>query len=166
MKIEASVRETNLSSAEIVMGVHWTPVEGVQRASGPPADLDAICELRDAEGHLVEMIGPGRVRSVNDSVMHTGDSRDGASRWDDERIFVFLDALPRRIAAVVLTIASSSGDAFCDVPGAVCHVSDFKTDDRLLEVELTALGGVTEHEVARLVRAGEGWRLMASAWRE
>jgi tellurium resistance protein TerZ len=158
MTIEASLRESNLSSRDIVVGVYWTPSQEGRRAGGP-ADLDAICELRDADGRLVEMVGPGRLRSANDSVMHTGDSRTGASSWDDERIFVFLDAVPRHVESVVFTIASSSGEAFGNVPGAICHVSDTRTDERLLEVQLTTLGGATEHEVARLVRCGRAWRL-------
>jgi stress response protein SCP2 len=162
MSTEESLRESSLSSRDIVVGVHWTPSQEARRAGGSPADLDAICELRDADGRLMEMVGPGRLRSANDSVMHTGDSRTGASSWDDERIFVFLDAVPCGVESVVFMIASSSGVAFRNVPGAICHVSDSRTDERLLEVQLTTLGDATEHEVARLVRCGRAWRLTAS----
>jgi tellurium resistance protein TerZ len=162
MRTEASLRESNLSSRDIVVGLHWTPPQQAQRGGRSPADLDAICELRDSYGHLVEIVGPGRLRSANDSVMHTGDSRSGESSWDDERIFVFLDALPGSVHSVVFTIASSSGEAFCNVPGAICHVTDSRTDECLLEVQLTTLGSATEHEVARLTRCGRAWRLTAS----
>lgn len=162
MITERSLRDSNLSSRDIVVGVHWTPSREAQRTGGAPADLDAICELRDEDGRLVEIVGPGRLRSANDSVMHTGDSRIGASTWDDERIFVFLDAVPRGVDSLVFTIVSSSGEAFCNVPGAICHMSDSRTDERFLEVQLTTLGGATEHEVARLVRCGRAWCLTAS----
>jgi tellurium resistance protein TerZ len=159
----ASQHDRILSNGDIVVGVQWSPSDDAQRARTAPVDLDAICDLRDANGTLVEIVGPGRLRSRNGSVMHTGDSRDGASRWDDERIFVFLDALPAAVDSVVFTIASSSGYAFCDVPGASCHISDLGTEDRLFEIELAALGKVTAHEVARIVRCGRGWRLTVGA---
>ena len=159
MQSGASPQDWTLSEGSLVVGVQWSQSDEAQRAHAAPVDLDAICDLRDANGTLIESVGPGRLRSGNESVLHTGDSRDGASRWDDERIFVFLDALPRTVNSVVFTIASSSGDAFCDVPGASCHISHGGTEDRLFEIQLAALGKVTAHELARLVRCTEGWRL-------
>ena len=77
---------------EIVMGLHWDPPE--DGATADPADLDTLCVLFDAQGCVLEVIHPGHPRNEDSSVVHTGDSRTGASEWDDERIFVFLAALP------------------------------------------------------------------------
>ena len=150
-------------SGDIVLGLHWTPAEtNPRRRSCAQADLDALCELRDAGGRLMEVVGPGRLCSCNGSVMHTGDSRSGASHWDDERIFVFVDALPPQVASITFTVASSSGEPFAGVPGASCHVSDRVTEDRLISVQLTALGAATERVIARLQRSSDGWRLVSS----
>lgn len=147
-------------TGSIVLGVHWTPaLRAREYDSSSPADLDAVCELRDCRGRLVELVGPGRLRSLNGSVMHTGDSRTGASLWDDERIFVFLDALPEDVASVVLSVESSGGHVFRDIAGASCHVSDCVTEDKLLSVLLTGLGPVTGHVIAMLERGSRGWIL-------
>ena len=153
---------STVMNRDIVLGLHWAPPAPRTRgcAARVPADLDAICELRDASGRLVEVVGPGRLCSANGSVMHTGDSRSGASDWDDERIFVFVDALPLHIASLTFTVASSSGHPFGNVPGASCHVSDCVTEDRLLSVQLTALGAVTERVIATLQRCTGGWKLV------
>ena len=145
-------------SDSIVLGLHWTPNEVLIRQGVAP-DLDAICELRDWNGRLLEVVGPARLASVNGSVIHTGDSRTGASYWDDERIFVFIEALPECVCSVVFTVTSSSGEAFCDVPGASCHLSDCATEDRLFSLQLTGLGAVTGHVIARLQRSSGGWLL-------
>lgn len=147
--------------SDIVMGLHWGPLGSGPHVSAGPADLDAICVLSATNGSVVEIVGPGRLRSADGSVLHTGDSRTGASIWDDERIFVFLRALPDAVAAVTFGVVSANGRAFCDIPAAACHISDHSTDDHLLEVELTALGEVTHCYVATLARTLMGWTIHA-----
>lgn len=140
-------------ASDIVLGVQW-------HARPEAADLDAICELRDEHGRLAELVGPGRLRNFNGSVMHTGDARTGTSRWDNERIFVFIDALPDTVHSLVFTISSSSGMEFRNIPGASCHLSDNSTDEKFLTVHLTDLGTVTEHAIATLQRTAQGWMLI------
>ncbi|MBI1942712.1 MAG: TerD family protein [Betaproteobacteria bacterium] len=140
------------------MGLHWDPPEG---AAADPADLDALCVLFDAQGRVLEAVHPGRPRSADGGVVHTGDSRNGANHWDDERIFVFLEALPDDVAKLALLVASASGHAFHEVRGAVCHVSDNASDLEWLRLDLTALQGERAHTVATLHRAAAGWRIDA-----
>src|SRR5688572_2562453 len=85
-----------LDPSQIVMGLHWDPPQ--EDAVGEPDDLDALCVLLDTQGGVVEVIHPDHPRNLNGSVVHTGDSRTGASTWDDERIFVFLEALPETVS--------------------------------------------------------------------
>ena len=149
---------------DVVMGLHWSPPPERGRLSVEPANLDAICVLLDARGKRLDGIGPGRLANANGSVIHTGDSRTGASVWDDERIFVFLDALPPAVHEVVFSVVSSDQRPFCDVAGASCHLSDCRTEEELLKVELTALGHLTEYCVVTLQRSLSGWSIRAGAF--
>lgn len=141
----------------LVYGVHWSPAPG----HAEPANLDAICELRDAHGAPLEVVDPMRLSSSNGSVIHTGDSRTGASAWDDERVFVFLDALPANVRRLDFRVASRNGRRLCEVPGASCHLSDYRTEDELLKVKFTTLPYDVECLVAILERQSAGWTLRA-----
>jgi stress response protein SCP2 len=149
-------------SNDIVMGLHWTAVPECQRSRSAPVDLDAICVLLDTSKRRLEVIRPGHLTSANGSVVHTGDSRNGASAWDDERIFVFVDALPSCVHSLVFAVVSHSR-RFFEVPGASCHLSESWMEDELLRVQLTSLGRLTEYCVATLQRSASGWIMRQSA---
>ncbi len=111
---------------EVVMGLHWDPPE--EGVNLHPENLDALCVLFDQEQQIVEIIHPGNPRSTNGSVVHTGDSRTGASKWDDERIFVFLEALPANVTTLLFIVASATDHPIRKVRGASCHISDHATE--------------------------------------
>jgi len=150
---------------DVVMGLHWTPPPKPAGLSLEPANLDAICILLDAQSQRLEVICPGHLTNANGSVVHTGDSRTGASSWDDERVFVFARALPSAVHSLVFGVVSSNARPFCDVAGASCHISDFSLgeEDELLTVKLTSLGAVTEYYVGTLQRSRFGWTLLRGA---
>lgn len=146
---------------EIVMGLHWDPPqEGV---SADPENLDALCVLYDEQRRVLEIIHPGHPRNANGSVIHTGDERTGASAWDDERIFVFLEALPAAVSTIAFVVASATGRAFSGIRGASCHVSDRVTEREWVRLELTTLGRYTAHCVATLHRGPAGWQISSDA---
>jgi stress response protein SCP2 len=144
---------------EIVMGVHWDPPGQGATDGRNPANLDALCVLFDAEDHVLEIVHPGHPRNDNGSVVHTGDSPTGASEWDDERIFVFLEALPEDVASLAFVVASAAGHAFSEIPGAYCHVSDRVTEHEWIRQELASPGPHTTHCVAVLHRGPAGWKI-------
>jgi len=154
-------REVDLK--EIVMGLHWHPQEPGASAGREPANLDASCVLFDEEGRVVEVVHPGRPINANGSVLHTGDSRTGASEWDDERIFVFLEALPDSVSALAFVVTSANGRVFSEIPGASCHVSDRVTEREWIRLDLTALGKHREHRIATLRRGPAGWEISSDA---
>ena len=154
-------REVDLK--EIVMGLHWHPQEPGAGDGRAPANLDALCVLFDEEGRVAEVVHPGRPSNANGSVLHTGDSPTGASAWDDERIFVFLEALPDSVSALAFVVASADGHVFSEVPGASCHVSDRITEREWIRLDLTALGKHREHRVATLRRGPAGWQISPGA---
>lgn len=142
---------------EVVMGLHWDPpAEGV---ATHPDDLDALCALLDGERNVLEVIHPGRPRNAGGSVVHTGDSRTGASEWDDERIFIFLDALPASVASLALVVANASGQPFDEIRGASCHVSDHATEHKWIDMNLASLGKQSAHCIAVLHRGPAGWEI-------
>jgi len=140
---------------EVVMGLHWTPPE--HGAAVEPADLDALCVLFDSNQHVLEVVCPAHPRNANGSTIHTGDSRSGASEWDDERIFVFLEALPESVSFLAFVVVSVTGRAFSEVRGASCHISDHLTEHEWVRVQLTDLGRHTAHCVATMHRGATGW---------
>lgn len=142
------------------MGLHWHPQREGGSPGRQPANLDAQCVLFDEQGCVLEVVHPGRLRNANGSVVHTGDSRDGAGEWDDERIFVFLDALPDSVSALAFLVSSRNGQLFGEVPGATCHLSDRVSEQEWLRLDLTALGNRKEHRIATLRRGPAGWRLL------
>jgi tellurium resistance protein TerZ len=146
---------------EIVMGLHWDPPQAGEGSE--PADLDALCVLYDSAGGVLEVIHPAHSRSADGSVIHTGDSRTGTSAWDDERIFVFLDALAPAVAWLEFVVASPSRHAFDEVPGALCHISDRLSETRWVSVDLTAFTGRTACTVATLRRGNSGWHIDSDA---
>jgi stress response protein SCP2 len=157
---------TSRSSAElteVVFGLHWAPAPHAESPLADPANLDAICLLLDSQQRLVETVHPSRRTNVNGSVVHTGDSRTGASTWDDERIFVFLDALPQAVHLVVFAVVSNNNRPFGDVEGAMCHVSDGRMEEELLKTPLTTLGPLMEYSVATLQRTAAGWVMQPGA---
>jgi stress response protein SCP2 len=142
---------------EIVMGLHWDPPE--EGVGAVPENLDALCVLLDEKRRVLEIIHPGHPRNATGSVIHTGDSNTGASEWDDERIFVFLEALPQEVHALAFVVVSVTGCVFDEIRGAYCHVSDRVTEREWVRQELTGLRGQTAHCMATLYRSPGGWTI-------
>jgi len=146
-----------LGPSEIVMGLHWDPPQ--EDVEKDPDDLDALCVLFDAQRRMVEVVHPGFPRNATGSVIHTGDSRTGASVWDDERIFVFLEALPETVTELAFVVASAKGKPLNQVRGAACHVTDHVTERELMRLELASLGQRDAHCVATVRRGASGWAI-------
>ena len=148
-----------LDAREIVMGLHWDPPQ--EPAQEAPPDLDAACVLFDMHGRILEIVGPGRLRNANGSVIHTGDSRTGASTWDDEQIFVFVQALPESVAAMKWVVMNAGHKPWREIAGASCHLSDHATATECVRLDLTKLEAHAAHAVGTLWRSPVGWRLSA-----
>ena len=145
----AVVSDEGLDSREIVMGLR------LRGSRLQPGSAQACCHLYDAAGELLETVHPGQTRNANGAVVHTGNPLTLSGKWDHERLFVFLDALPGAVARISLVVAPGPGQAVA----ASCHVSDHQSEHVLLYREL---GPVREAEVvATLLRRASGWRFAA-----
>lgn len=145
---------------ELVMGLHWDPLA---HKGAAPVDLDAVCARFDASGALIGVVHPASPRSADHSIVHTGDSRDGASHWDDERIFVFLDAVAPEVCALAFAVVSADGRPFENARGAYCHLSHRLSEQEILRHELPPLAGAREHLLAAIRRGPGGWMLSEEA---
>jgi stress response protein SCP2 len=125
--------------------------------------LDVLCVLYGVGGEVKEVIHPGNPRSRNESVVHTGDSRNGAGTWDDECIFIFLGAVPADIGKLAFMVISASRHTFDEVPGAVCHMSDRASETELLRTDLASFSGRVTCTVAALQRDASAWRIVRDA---
>lgn len=93
-----------LPSNKIRIGLAWDLVKG------KIVDLDAACVAIDADGNLSmeNSVYYGNLANGNESIVHSGDSKDGKAEGEDESITFRLDRIPPRILAmyIVLTVAS------------------------------------------------------------
>lgn len=158
---ETTSSESDPELRELVLGLHWDPPR--EATSGQVADLDAVCAMVDPKGQILELVHPGHPRNANGSIVHTGDARTGTSEWDDERIFVFLDALPAAVSDLFFVVSSANGVSFESIRGAQCHVSDRLSETPRVCIDLTALHGLTLHVAAIVSRDGDRWRVDTGA---
>lgn len=93
-----------LPSNKIRIGLAWDVVKG------KIVDLDAACVALDSSGNLSmeNSVYYGNLANANQSIVHSGDSKDGNAEGEDESITFRLDKVPPRIMAlyIVLTVAS------------------------------------------------------------
>ena len=142
---------------EIVFGLRWDSPEGKHGAE--PLDLDAVCVLLDERLNTAQVIHAAHPRTEDDSVIHTGDSSAGASAWDDERIFVFLQMLPANISWLVFFVMRATAEALLEPRGAFCHISDRISEKVWAKFDLPSFSESSIHAVATLSRGENGWRI-------
>lgn len=145
----------------LVAGLRWDTVDTGSARRGE--DLDLLCVLLDRQRNVIDTVHPERVRNANASVVHTGDATTGSGSWDEERLFVFLDALPGEVATLLIVVASASGRQLSSMPNASCHISNHETDETLLEARLTGVVDTPAHCVAVVRRAQYGWQVLEGA---
>ena len=139
----------DFDSREIVMSLRW-------RAGGS-GDLDALCLLQAADGGMLEVIHPGHERNANGSVIHTGDSTADKGRWNDESIFVFLDALPAEVAKLSFVV-SGADSRLGRLSGAVCQFADRISEQEIHWHEFHAQETRSSLVVATLSRSEAEWK--------
>ena len=148
----------------VFMGLGWDAVaKGFFRKKSIDVDLDASCLLFDGSGELVDEVWFQQLRSKDGSVIHTGDNLTGEGDGDDETIYVDLPNVPARVATLVFTVSSFTGQDFSQVENAVCRVVDAGQADQveLARYELSDAGPHTAQIMAKLTREGQGWAVTA-----
>jgi len=158
---------TGFEFREIVMGLrlHRAGVHNLSVSNPPvrnsPVSLNALCVLQDQHREVLEVIHPGHLRNASGSVVHTGSPTVASGNWDNERIFVFLDALPRDVARIVFVVAGVGAPVKAE--NAYCHISERNTEHVILYRELHPCEWHGSLDVAALVRSRSGWRFSSRA---
>jgi tellurium resistance protein TerZ len=152
------------SLTRVFMGLGWDAVaKGLFRKKAVDIDLDASCLLYDADRKLVDEVWFQQLRSKDGSITHSGDNLTGEGEGDDEVIHIDLTAVPARVATLVFTVSSFTGQDFSQVQNAVCRLVDAAQPQQveLARYALSDAGPHTAQIMAKLTREGSGWAMTA-----
>jgi tellurium resistance protein TerZ len=156
------------------IGLGWTqttqPTGLMDRLLGRASvvDLDAACLMLGHTGDLIDMIWFKKLRALDDSVRHRGDSTNGQPvsvlaqhNDDDESIDVDLKKIADSVHYLFFTVCSYTGHNFEDIAHAHCRVVDSQTDQDIAHFDLSQRGAHTGLIMACLSRQDDGWVLHA-----
>jgi tellurium resistance protein TerZ len=148
---------------QVRMGLGWDAMKkkGFFGSREQTIDLDASALLFDAGGHLVDQVWFRQLVSADGSVRHTGDNLTGDGDGDDESIKVDLTRVPTRVATIVFTVNSFTGQDFSQIENAFCRVVDESNEVEIARYDLTGSGRHTAQIMAKLTRDGQGWSMTA-----
>jgi tellurium resistance protein TerZ len=151
--------------SKTTMGIGWDVRKkkgfGGLFSGGGEIDLDASCLLFDANRQITDQVWFRQLKSVDGSIVHTGDNRTGAGDGDDEQIIVDLVSLPTSVTTLVFTVNSFQGDTFDRIENAYCRLVDATTNIELARFDLSGSGSHTGQVMAKLTRTGSGWDMKA-----
>ncbi|MFF3495211.1 TerD family protein [Streptomyces sp. NPDC002795] len=146
------------------MGLGWqaAPRRGLFGTRTREVDLDASAVLF-ADKQPVDVVFFRHLVSEDGSVRHTGDNLVGGAGkgGDDESIVVDLQSVPDHIDQIVFTVNSFTGQTFQEVQNAFCRLVDEANGQELARYTLDGGGKYTAQIMAKVHRAGSGWKMTA-----
>ena len=158
-------KEAGTSLSKVTMGLGWDTVKKGGffgfGASAPQIDLDASCVMFDAQGRQVDVVWFRQLRSLDGSIVHTGDNRTGAGDGDDEQIIVDLARLPSIVQSLVFTVNSFTGQNFSQVENAFCRIFNATDGKEIARYNLSVQGSHTAQIMAKLYRHDGHWKMHA-----
>lgn len=135
--ISLSKQDANLS--RILVGLGWDP----RSTDGQQFDLDASAFLLTASGKVRgdhDFIFYNQLRSLEGSVEHTGDNRDGQGDGDDEVIKIDLKRVPAEVEKVAVSVTIDQADVrrqnFGQVGGAFIRIVNEENGQELTRYDL------------------------------
>jgi tellurium resistance protein TerD len=150
---------------QVRVGLGWD----ARATDGAPFDLDASAFLLSAAGRVrsdADFIFYNQLVSIDGSVRHTGDERNGATAGDDESIELDLTKIPTDVAKVVFCVTIHDAERhrlnFGMVNNAYVRVINGAND---VEVARFDLGEDASIETAiifgEVYRHGTDWKFRA-----
>jgi len=124
----------------VTVGLSWDATQGKKI----DLDLSVICLLENLRLH--DTIFFGQLQSENGGIVHSGDSRDGATVGFDESITVILNSVSMSVKYLCFVVTSFSGEELDDVEKAQCVLFDTGTLRKIAMYTMTnenALDGLT-----------------------
>lgn len=86
-------------SSLIQVGLSWDLFD-----HDAPNDLDSSCVLFDEFGNIVDAVYYNQLRSSDHAVVHSGDSKTGGNRGDDEVITADVSRLDQQVKVLIFSI--------------------------------------------------------------
>ncbi len=158
-------KESGGQLVKVVMGLGWDvkKTRGLfgGMKDGEPVDLDASCVLFDEAKTQVDVVWFRQLKSVDGSIVHTGDNRTGAGEGDDEQIIVDLSRVPQNVQTLVFIVNSFTGQNFGSIENAFCRIVDERNDKEIARFNLSAQGTHTAQVMAKVYRHNGEWKMAA-----
>lgn len=155
-------KDGGVALTQIRMGLGWDPVVTRGRFGARQAniDLDASA-LLFAGTELAEIVYFGKLKSTDNSIVHSGDNLTGDGDGDDEVIAVDLTAVSARVTTIVFVVTSFRGQTFEQVDNAFCRLVDATIQTELARFTLKGGMPFTAMVMAKVYRQAGGWKLQA-----
>lgn len=144
----------------LTLGLAW------DITNGQNIDLDASAILLDDQLSVLDKVWFRHLRSEDNSIVHSGDEREGDEAGDDEKIKVNLKAVSKNVRYICFVLNSYSGQELDDVSRASCHLFDPVSHTEVAKYAMTNADELNRHTallVACLYRPEQAnkndWRL-------
>ncbi|WP_040793038.1 TerD family protein [Nocardia paucivorans] len=146
----------------VKMGLGWDPVRqrGMFGSRTVDIDLDASVVMF-ADMNPADVAYYGQLSSKDGSVRHQGDNLTGEGEGDDEVILVDLTRVPAHINTLIFIVTSYKGHTFAQVQNAFCRLVDGAGNAELARYTLAGGMPFTAMAMAKVFRAGTGWKMQA-----
>lgn len=158
-------KDSGQKLSKVTMGLGWDQKKksGWMSffAADEDIDLDASCIMFDENKNMVDSIWFRQLNSLDGSVRHSGDNRDGSGAGDDEQIFVNLANVPANIKYLVFTISSFSGQTFASINNAFCRLVNQANGQEIAKYNLSGGANQTAQVMVKLYRHDGDWKLHA-----
>lgn len=160
-----SLTKTDPSLRKVLVGLGWD----VRPTDGLDFDLDASAFLLTENGKVrgdSDFIFYNNLKSVDGSVVHTGDNRTGEGDGDDESLKVNLAALPADVSKIVFVVtihdAIARKHSFGQVSGAFIRIANDESGSEVARYDLTEDASTeTAMLFGELYRYGSEWKFRA-----
>lgn len=155
---------TNLN--KVIVGLGWD----TNKYDGQAAfDLDASAFLLASNGKVrsdKDMIFYGNLKSLDESVEHTGDNLTGEGDGDDEQIKIDLSKIPADVEAIAVTVtiydAENRKQTFGQVSNAFARIVDQDSNSEVIRYDLGEdYSTETVLVVAKIYRYNGNWKIEA-----
>ena len=159
---QLSAGETyDIVATRVRMGIGWDkdPTAGAIASGRADIDLDATA-IEFADGQLFDIAFYNNLSTRDGSVTHQGDNQTGSGAGDDESLLVDLARVHAPVDTILFLVSSYQGHDLTWVNNAYCRLLD-EEDVELARFTLTGGTSQTGMVMAKLVRAGDGWSLVA-----
>jgi tellurium resistance protein TerD len=150
---------------KVVVGLGWDP----RATDGAAFDLDGSAFLLKADGKVrsdLDFVFYNNLKSVEGSVAHAGDNRDGQGDGDDERLTVDLGAVPAAVERVAISVtiheAAARRQNFGMVARAYIRCINADSNTEIARFDLSEDSSTeTAMIFGEIYRAGAEWKFRA-----